>query len=120
MEVSNSRERVERSRVEMMRGYAETTGCRRQYLLGYFGETLEQPCGACDNCDDGLAVAGGETAQATSGSPYAVNSRVAHQRWGGGTVMSHDGDRITVLFDQEGYKTLSLDTVAEHGLLEAG
>ena len=33
-------QRLIRSRIEMMRGYAETTGCRRQFLLGYFGEQL--------------------------------------------------------------------------------
>src|SRR5205814_2061239 len=28
----------ERSRIEMVRGYAETGACRRRYLLTYFGE----------------------------------------------------------------------------------
>jgi ATP-dependent DNA helicase RecQ len=114
--VADARERMDRSRVEMMRGYADTTGCRRQFLLAYFGETLDDPCGNCDTCDAGLPV---ETADGPD-SPYAVTSRVTHPRWGNGTVMSHDGDRITVLFDREGYKTLSLDAIAEHGLLRAG
>jgi ATP-dependent DNA helicase RecQ len=45
LEVVATRERVDRSRVEMMRGYAETRQCRRQFLLAYFGETLPEPCG---------------------------------------------------------------------------
>ena len=44
------------SRIEMMRGYAETDGCRRQFLLGYFGEDLPEPCGNCDTCEDGSAA----------------------------------------------------------------
>ena len=31
-------------------GLAEATACRRQVLLGYFGEAAE-PCGNCDLCD---------------------------------------------------------------------
>ena len=30
----------------------ETTGCRRQYLLRYFGQELSSPCGNCDVCLD--------------------------------------------------------------------
>jgi ATP-dependent DNA helicase RecQ len=32
--------------------------------------------------------------------------------------MRYEGDRIVVLFDEVGYKTLSLAAVAERGLLE--
>ncbi|WP_043665268.1 RecQ family ATP-dependent DNA helicase [Streptomyces xylophagus] len=42
--------KLEQSRVDMMRGYAETTGCRRRFLLGYFGDSVPVPCRACDNC----------------------------------------------------------------------
>ncbi len=31
-------------------GYCDLATCRRQALLAYFGESLEQPCGNCDNC----------------------------------------------------------------------
>ena len=33
---------VERSRVEMMRHYAEMTDCRRRFLLQYFGEAVSR------------------------------------------------------------------------------
>jgi ATP-dependent DNA helicase RecQ len=42
--------RVERHKLETMLGFTEITGCRRQSLLGYFDETLDEPCGNCDNC----------------------------------------------------------------------
>ena len=51
VEVAETHQRLIHSRIEMIRGYADTTGCRRQFLLGYFGEQLAGPCGGCDTCD---------------------------------------------------------------------
>jgi len=42
--------RVEHHKLESMLGLCELIACRRQALLGYFDERLEQPCGECDNC----------------------------------------------------------------------
>ncbi len=42
--------RVAHYKLEAMLGLCELTSCRRQTLLAYFGETLEKPCGNCDNC----------------------------------------------------------------------
>lgn len=42
--------RVEHQKLEAMLGFTEITHCRRQALLQYFGETLAQACGNCDNC----------------------------------------------------------------------
>lgn len=125
-ELAASRERIDRSRVEMMRGYAETTGCRRMFLLGYFGESLDGPCGNCDTCTaaqlaevEGAAADPGATPDSAPAGAlrYPVGSRVSHRRWGPGMVMAQDGDRITVLFETEGYKTLALPTVTAHRLL---
>ncbi|MEU6404284.1 RecQ family ATP-dependent DNA helicase [Streptomyces sp. NPDC046985] len=115
--------RTDRSRVEMARAFAETTGCRRHFLLGYFGEEYAPPCGNCDACDravgeDGAATGPGERPAHPSASRYPVGAEVRHERWGEGVVLSGDQDRITVLFDQAGYHTLSLEALtAREGLL---
>jgi ATP-dependent DNA helicase RecQ len=44
---------------------------------------------------------------------------VRHAAWGEGLVLRHEPDAIVVLFDDVGYKTLSLDLVREHGLLQS-
>ena len=49
-DADEQRKRLERQKLEAMLGYAEITTCRRQALLHYFGERLEEPCGNCDNC----------------------------------------------------------------------
>ncbi|MBI5383663.1 MAG: DNA helicase RecQ [Verrucomicrobia bacterium] len=38
------------ARLEALLRYAEARDCRRIPLLAYFAETLDQPCGHCDNC----------------------------------------------------------------------
>ncbi len=113
VEVAETHQRLIRSRIEMMRGYAETLGCRRQFLLGYFGEQLPEPCGNCDTCDSGTAY---DTASAAS-SEFVANTSVSHTEWGHGVVMSSESDRVVVLFDEVGYKTLGLTAVREHDLL---
>ncbi|WP_261765903.1 DNA helicase RecQ [Acetobacter oeni] len=46
----DSEKRVMRSRLEAMIALTETTACRTRALLTCFGETLQKPCGHCDNC----------------------------------------------------------------------
>lgn len=36
--------------LQEMAAYAETGVCRRKFILNYFGETLNEDCGFCDNC----------------------------------------------------------------------
>jgi ATP-dependent DNA helicase RecQ len=43
--------RIERHKLDAMLGYCETTSCRRQVLLDYFGEA-SVACGNCDTCLD--------------------------------------------------------------------
>ncbi len=115
--VAESGERFDRTRVEMMRGYAETRGCRRQFLLGYFGEHLPEPCGNCDRCHEGSAGLGSadDAVGAVQGLP--VDTEVLHKDWGQGVVMSAEGDRITVLFQEYGYRTLSVEVIEQTGVL---
>lgn len=49
-EGSEEHKRAEQHRLNAMLGLCEITSCRRQVLLAYFGETMEQPCGNCDCC----------------------------------------------------------------------
>jgi ATP-dependent DNA helicase RecQ len=38
-------------RLELMQEYADTSSCRRERLLQYFGDDFRGPCGNCDNCE---------------------------------------------------------------------
>jgi len=49
-ESSDERKRNERAKLDALLGYAESTACRRQRLLAYFGEAGSAHCGNCDNC----------------------------------------------------------------------
>jgi ATP-dependent DNA helicase RecQ len=53
-EASEARKRVERRRLDALVALCEAPVCRRQTLLGYFGETFSPPCGNCDLCLDGV------------------------------------------------------------------
>ncbi len=163
---------VQRTRIDMMRQFAESRSCRGQALLAYFGDRIDGPCGHCDNCSAGAsaltsaatrrrsrrkrashgrpdspsqparrghpagpgrpatvpAQPSARTAadavkdpaaahRLTANEPYPLHSTVRHTAWGTGTVLSYENDRITVLFDTVGYKTLSLAVVRMGNLL---
>jgi ATP-dependent DNA helicase RecQ len=101
---------IERTRLAMMRRYAEHTGCRRSFLLTYFGQDYPGPCGNCDN-----DLAHGEATRPDE--PFAVGTRVVSEHWGEGTVQRYDGDHVTVLFDDHGYRELFVPVVLERNLL---
>ncbi|MEP5569539.1 MAG: DNA helicase RecQ [Halioglobus sp.] len=49
-EGSEEHKRAEQHRLNAMLGLCEITSCRRQSLLKYFGDVMEEPCGNCDSC----------------------------------------------------------------------
>ncbi|HET7326290.1 MAG TPA: RecQ family zinc-binding domain-containing protein [Nocardioidaceae bacterium] len=116
VERARAYQRITTSRVEMMRAYAETTGCRRQHLLAYLGELTEHPCAHCDTCEAGI---GDDDPQGQSDTEheFPMHARVRHRDWGAGIVTRPEPDRITVLFDAVGYKTVAVEALHQEGLL---
>ncbi|MBX5489670.1 MAG: RecQ family ATP-dependent DNA helicase [Chloroflexi bacterium] len=118
LESEESRRALQRSRVEMMRGYAETRECRRRYILSYFGEEYE--AARCDRCDNDLRAgtrAPSAPQPSETSAPFQPGERVEHPGLGAGVVQRVAGDAITVLFERAGYKTLRLDLIQQQGLL---
>ena len=100
-----TKKKYDQSKLAMMLQYAETTGCRRRFILNYFGEDFEaETCGACDNCLQG------HREQTTSG--YRISDIVYHAKFGQGTVERAEKDLVTVLFPNVGYKTLLASAVS--------
>jgi ATP-dependent DNA helicase RecQ len=134
---------VQRTRIDMMRSFAESRACRGQALLTYFGDHVTGPCGHCDNCaglPDFVPVKKKaapvrrtsipvqkivptqktEHAHTTveGETPYPLHATVRHRSWGTGTVLGYEADRMTVLFTSVGYKTLSVASIRRGRLLE--
>jgi len=111
-QVQEDREAFDRSRIDMMRAYAELSGaCRREFLLSFFGEATNGPCGNCDLCEAGAV-------HRATDVPFPVGARVRHPKWGEATVQRYEDDRVVVLFDAVGYKALDLAAFTENELLK--
>ena len=48
--IAQSNDELAHRRLEMMIQYASFTGCLRNFILRYFGEFPNEPCGNCSNC----------------------------------------------------------------------
>ncbi len=86
--------RLEQHKLDAMLALCEETRCRRQALLDYFDERLEQPCGHCDNC-----LQPPRTWDATEPSRMALSAVYrTGQRYGVGhlidVLLGKDNDRI--------------------------
>ncbi len=97
------------SRLHMMRGYAETSACRREYVLSYFGEESETPCGGCDNCESA------EEDEVKYLQPFPIGSEIIHTNFGIGQVLRYEKDKVNVLFETVGYKTFVTEMI-EHSV----
>lgn len=97
----------EQSRLTMMQDYAEATTCRREYIISYFGEPFEPPCGACDNCDRPSAK------NDSYPQPFPVASTIIHTSFGKGQVLRYEADKVVVLFETVGYKTFVTELIAD-------
>jgi ATP-dependent DNA helicase RecQ len=49
-DASEERKRVERQKLDALLGFCESTACRHQTILHYFGEEHPGNCRQCDNC----------------------------------------------------------------------
>ena len=68
--------RAEQHRLNAMLGLCEINTCRRQTLLAYFGEILEQPCGNCDTClEPAQTWDGTEAARMALSAAYRTGQR---------------------------------------------
>ncbi|WP_028694890.1 DNA helicase RecQ [Pseudomonas cremoricolorata] len=86
--------RVEQHKLDAMLALCEETRCRRQALLAYFDEILEQPCGHCDNCVDNV-----QTWDATEPARQALSAVYrTGQRYGVGhlvdVLLGKDNEKV--------------------------
>jgi ATP-dependent DNA helicase RecQ len=82
-EAGDERKRLERQKLDALLGYCESTACRHQTVLRYFGEENPGNCGACDNC-----LEPAETWDATEAAQMALSCVYrTGQRFGAGHLI---------------------------------
>ena len=101
---------LRRSRVDMIRDYAETDTCRRRFILNYFGEEAPERCRHCDNCRLRRQAA-------TAREMLAINEPVVHRHFGSGRVVRQEDGRVVVLFDDAGYRSILAARALARGTL---
>lgn len=112
MTAQERRKQFGQSRLHMMSGYAEMSACRREYVLSYFGEAFEGPCGCCDNCE---SAGEAEEDSINYHEPFPIGGSIIHTQFGIGQVMRYEKEKVNVLFETVGYKTFVTEMI-EHSV----
>ena len=102
-EAGEERKRLELRKLDALLGFCESTGCRRQALLGWFGEEHAGACGNCDNClHPPECWDGTEAARMALSCVYRTG-----QRFGAGHVIDVLRGTPTDKVAQHGHQSLS-------------
>ncbi len=100
----DSQKRIESRKLDALVGLAETTKCRRQVILSYFGEEDIKPCGNCDTCLEPV-----ETWDATEASRKALSGVYrTGQRFGPAHIIEVLMGRKTEKIRQNNHDSLSV------------
>jgi ATP-dependent DNA helicase RecQ len=90
-EALDRRRGAELSKLEAMQGYAYTRGCRRAFVLRYFGDSAaSSKCSGCDNCL-GVAAPRPQRATVSAASPAPGRTRSSGEGRRGGGSRSRGG-----------------------------
>ncbi|GAA1815149.1 DNA helicase RecQ [Agromyces neolithicus] len=92
--------------LDAMLALCETVQCRRQNLLGYFGESSE-PCGNCDTCLEPPAAWNGTVAAQKLMSTIVRLHRERRQRYGAGHLIDILRGKETPRVRQYGHDSLA-------------
>ncbi|MBR9900032.1 MAG: DNA helicase RecQ [Rhodospirillales bacterium] len=108
-EAPEAQKRIESRKLDALVGLAETTKCRRQVILSYFGEDRHDPCGNCDTCLEPV-----ETWDATQASRKALSAVYrTGQRFGPAHVIEVLMGRKTEKIRQNGHDQLSVYAIGK-------
>ncbi len=102
-EASEERKRLERLKLDALLGYCESTACRHQSILRYFGESHPGACGQCDNCLHPV-----ETWQATQVAQMALSCVYrTGQRFGVGHLIDVLTGKVTAQVERFNHDKVS-------------
>ncbi len=101
-EAPEERKRLERQKLDALLGYCESSTCRHQTVLRYFGEEHPGNCGACDNCLEPV-----DTWDATQAAQMALSCVYrTGQRFGAGHLSDVLIGKITERVEKFNHHTL--------------
>jgi len=102
-DASEERKRLERLKLDALLGFCESTACRHQTILRYFGEEHPGQCGECDNCINPV-----DTWNATQAAQMALSCVYrTGQRFGTGHLIDVLTGKSTTQVERFQHKSLS-------------